>query len=127
MPRRASLRRGAGASSLSPVRRGEGGGEGRIGGRPMAFLSQTNAVEQAAVRVERPDGTQLPYHGHDDASRGAALLSAAAAAAGGDTIRLGPGVFALGAGALDLPHGVSLRGAGPGVSTITSTVTGRAI
>jgi hypothetical protein len=93
----------------------------------MAFLSQTNAVEQAAVRVERRDGTQLPFHGHDDTSRGAALLAAAAAAATGDTIRLGPGAFALGTAALDLPHGASLCGAGPGVSTVTSTATGRAI
>jgi hypothetical protein len=67
----------------------------------------------APVNIER-NGRYIPYGigASTDSARGDALETVVAAAVAGDVIHLGPGTFDIGTSQLNMPHDVSMFGAG---------------
>lgn len=64
--------------------------------------------------------TAYPAASDDNTARGTALRNALGAAAGGDVVVCGPGNFYVGSTKLSIPAGVTLKGAGIDVTTISS-------
>jgi hypothetical protein len=85
-----------------------GGGGSVLTGKNL-YVDGTNGNDGTGVRGD----LTKPY---------LTIAAAVAAASSGDIVQVGPGTFAQGATALQLPANVSLSGSGIGVTTITSTV-----